>query len=421
MLSTNEQHRLGIIRSAISRKTTNSEAAKVLGVSERHVKRLKASFRKYGEGTVIHRLKNKVSNNSFPPTFKESVLRIIREKYTDFGPSFASEKLAEEDGLKVNPETLRLWMIKEGLWKFHKKKKPKYFSFRERKEYFGELIQFDGSYHHWFEDRLLDTDKYPIEICLLAGIDDATSQVSAKFDMNEGVFAVFSFWKEYLKKNGKPLNIYLDKYSTYKINHKNAVDNSDLLTQFQKVMKTFDINVILANSPQAKGRVERLFGTLQDRLVKELRLNGISNIESGNKFLEEVFIPKFNKQFSVIPAKGGNVHRSLLTKEIRSLNSIFSVKSIRRINNDYTIRFKNKFYQLKEIQPTTIRSGQKIEIEEWLDKKIKFSFNGKYLKYFVLPKRPEKIKSAPMILTGHKTNWKPPLNHPWRRFNFTSH
>ena len=421
MLSPDEQYKLGIVRSAISGKTTNCEAAKILNVSERHIKRLKASFRRYGEAAMVHRLKNRISNNSFPLTFKERVLSLVKEKYPDFGPSFASEKLAEEDGLKINPETLRLWMIKEGFWKFHKKKKTKYFSFRERKEYFGELIQFDGSYHRWFEDRLLDGDGYPVEVCLLAGIDDATGQVSAKFDMNEGVFAVFGFWREYLKKNGKPLGIYLDKYSTYKINHKNALDNSDLLTQFEKVLKVLDINMITANSPQAKGRVERLFGTLQDRLVKELRLNGINTLESGNKFLEKVFIPKFNKQFSVIPVKKGNVHRSLQTKEIRSLNSIFSVKSIRRVNNDFTIQFKNRFYQLEKIQPTTIRPGQEVQIEEWLDKKIKFSFRGKYLKYFVLHKRPERVKSMPLILTNHKTNWKPPLNHPWRKWKYSSH
>lgn len=421
MLSPDEQYKLGIIRSAISGKITNCEAAKILDVSERHIKRLKASFRRYGEMAIIHRLKNRISNNSFPLAFKESVLKLIKEKYSDFGPSFASEKLAERHRLKINPETLRLWMIKEGLWKTHKKKKSKYFSFRERKEYFGELIQFDGSYHQWFEDRLIDGNGYPVEVCLLAGIDDATGQVRAKFDMNESVFAVFSFWKEYLKKNGKPLGIYLDKYSTYKINHKNAVDNSDLLTQFQRIMKAFNINIIMANSPQAKGRVERLFGTLQDRLVKELRLNRINTIECGNKFLEEVFIPKFNKQFSVVPAKCGNVHRSLQAKEIRSLNSIFSVKSIRRINNDYTIQFKNKFYQLRQIQPTTIRPGQEVQIEEWLDKKVKFSFREKYLKYFRLHKKPERVKSTPLVLTSHITNWKPPLNHPWRKWKYSSH
>lgn len=415
MLSDNEKYKLEIIKCSIAGKITNSEASKILSVSERQVKRLKASVRKIGEAAVIHKLKGRVSNNFSGVSFKANVLGLIKERYSDFGPSFASEKLSEIENINVRPETLRLWMTEADIWKPHKKKKGKYFSFRERKDYFGEMIQFDGSYHHWFEDRLLDSNDYPVEVCLLASIDDATGQIMAKFDMNESVLAVFSFWKEYIKEFGKPLSIYLDKYSTYKINHKNAVDNFDLLTQFETSLKALDIKMINANTPQAKGRVERLFGTLQDRLVKELRLGGISTIESGNKFLKEVFIPKFNKQFSVIPRKSGDVHRRLQRDEINKLGSIFSVKSVRKINNDYTIQFKNQFLQLERIQLVTVRQGQEVQIEEWLNGKIKIRFRDKYLKYFKLKEKPKKIKSGPLILTTHKTNWKPPPNHPWNK------
>lgn len=415
MPSEQEKYKLEIIRRSISGIITNSEAEKILSVSVRQVKRLKASVREFGEAGIIHKLKGRVSNNFSGTSFKAGVMRLIKEKYSDFGPSFASEKLLEIDGINVKPETLRLWMVEADIWKPHKKKKGKYYSFRERKDYFGEMIQFDGSYHHWFEDRLLDPLGYPVEVCLLAGIDDAAGQISLKFDMNESVLAVFSFWKEYIKEFGKPLSIYLDKYSTYKINHKNAVDNFDLLTQFETVLKTLDIKMINANSPQAKGRVERLFGTLQDRLVKELRLNNINNIEDGNKFLKEIFIPRFNKQFSVIPRKSGDVHRILQKDEINKLGSIFSVKSVRKINNDYTVQFKNQFFQLERIQPITVRQGLSVQVEEWLNKKIKLRFKDKYLKYFKLEEKPKKIKKGPLILTTYKTNWKTPLNHPWNK------
>ena len=326
MLNAKEKYKLEIIRSAVSGKITNCEASKLLSVSERQVKRLKKSVRKLGTDGVIHKLKNKVSNNFSGNTFKKQVLDLIRTKYSDFKPSFASEKLLEIEGVGVNHETLRLWMVEAGLWKARKKKYYKYFSFRERKDYFGEMIQFDGSYHKWFEDRLLDSEGFPLEVCLLASIDDATGIIEAKFDMNESVFAVFSFWMEYIKKYGKPISIYLDKYSTYKVNFKSAVDNIDLITQFQKVLEVLGIKMINANTPQAKGRVERLFQTLQDRLVKELRINNINTIETGNTFLKEVFIPKFNKKFGLTPNKTGDLHRKLTKEEIDNLDSIFSVK-----------------------------------------------------------------------------------------------
>ena len=191
------------------------------------------------------------------------------------------------------------------------------------------------------------------------------------------------------------------------------------MTQFQKAMKLLDIEVISANSPEAKGRVERLFGTLQDRLVKELRLAGINTIKDSNRFLKEVFISKFNAKFSVIPQKQGNVHRQLTTKEKRQLKSIFSVKSTRTVNRDFTIQFKNHFYQLEEIQPTTIRPKEKVLVEEWLNKTIHFKFKDKYLKVFILPEKPKRALRQPAILTNHPLNWKPAPDHPWRLFKFS--
>jgi len=365
VLTPTEREKLRVIRDANEGKLTNGQAGKILKLSIRQLQRLKRKAKEAGGQALVHGLKNQVGNHQISLKQKGQILGLIRERYADFKPSFAAEKLAENHHISVNPETLRLWLIEEKLWKVKKQKSVKYHAWRERKEYFGELQQFDGSYHYWFERRLLDEEGNPQEACLLASIDDATGKIThALFDFNEGVVPVFTFWKEYLSKSGKPLGIYLDKYSTYKINHKNAVDNSELLTQFEKAMNLLNIKVITANSPQAKGRIERLFGTLQDRLVKELRLNNINTIKGGNCFLKEVFIPKFNAKFSVKALKEGNIHSPPTGLEKQSLSSIFSIKSHRRVNNDYTLQFQNHFYQLEQVQPVTIRPKEKIIIEE---------------------------------------------------------
>jgi len=414
--TTKEQEKITVITALLQRKMTNGQAATTLKLSLRQIKRLKKAVREKGGNALIHQLKGRVSNNHIDEAIKNKALKKIKEEYLDFKPKFASEKLKENHQLIVNPETLRLWMSEDGLWKPHKQKKPQYHAWRQRKDYFGELQQFDGSYHLWFEQRLLDEYDNPVEVCLLASIDDATGKITyAYFDFNEGVIPVFNFWMEYILLLGKPLGIYLDKFSTYKINHKSAVDNSELMTQFQKAMKILGIEVINANSPQAKGRVERLFGTLQDRLVKELRLANISSITEANFFLKE-FIPKFNNQFSVIPQKSGDVHRRLTQREKRSLKSIFSIKSQRRISSDFTIQFKNHFYQLEQIQPITIRPKETVLVEEQLDGTTHFSFREHYLKCFILPGKPKKVFRQPAILTNHPLNWKPPPNHPWRRY-----
>lgn len=417
-LTSPEKEKATILISAIKGEVTNAQAARKLRLSIRQVQRAKAAIRKNGVASVVHGLKGKPGNHRIPEEVKQTSLKVIKEKYADFKPTFATEKLAENHSITLSYGTTRLWMIEEGLWKAKKQKKPQYHAWRQRKEYFGELEQFDGSYHLWFEERLLDEQNNPVEVCLLASIDDATGKIThAKFDFNESVVAVFNFWLEYVLILGKPLGIYLDKFSTYKINHKNATDNLELMTQFQKAMDLLDIEVINASSPEAKGRVERLFGTLQDRLVKELRLNNVSSIAEANLFLKE-FIPQFNSRFSVISIKDGNVHRELTQKERVQLKSIFSIKSTRRVNLDFTIQFKNHFYQLEEIQATTIRPKDKVLVEEHLDGTIHFRFKEHYLKCFILPEKPKKISRQPAILTTHPLNYKPPSDHPWRKFKF---
>ena len=415
-LSEKEEQKRTIIEKAIASKITNGEAGKMLGLSIRQIKRLKQNFRAKGETAIIHGLKDKKSNHAFSETVKKKALDLIEEKYGDFKPRFATEKLQELHDMEITSQTIRVWMTEKGLWKKRRKKKiGEYHAWRPPKEYFGELEQFDGSYHYWFEKRFVDANENPIEVCLLAAIDDATGKITkAMFSAHEGIIPVFTFWKEYIEEVGKPLKIYLDKFSTYKINHKNAVDNHELLTQFQRAMQNLDIVLIPAHSPQAKGRIERLFGTLQDRLVKEMRLANINTPGAGNIFLQEVFIPKFNQRFSYPPAKEGDVHRPVSKTDKNHLSNIFSIHKTRRINNDFTIQFKNKWYQLIEIQPTTVRPLMIVLIQTWLDESVHIMLKEHELIYLLLPERPKKPIKQPTILTTHALNYKPPESHPWR-------
>lgn len=421
-LTQREQEKLTVITDALSGKLTKTQAALMLGISTRQVKRLKSRVRKEGALAVVHQLKGKQSNHHIEEGIKEKAITVIKEKYADFKPTFATEKLEENHAIHISYGTTRLWMIEKGLWKPRKQKKITHRSWRPRKEYFGEMQQFDGSYHYWFEKRFVDQDGNPIEVCLLAAIDDATGNITkASFSANEGVIAVFTFWKKYVQEIGKPISVYLDKFSTYKINHKAAVDNSELLTQFQRAMQQLQIQLITAHSPEAKGRVEKLFGTLQDRLSKEMRLANINSPEAGNRFLKDVFIPKFNTKFAVVPTKEGNVHRPLLKTEKGNLTHIFSIQETRRVNFDFTIQFKNNWYQLTEIQPTTVRPLEKVMVEIWLDQTVHITFRNHELAYMLLPEKPKKQRiKQPIILTTHTLNYKPPPNHPWRQYTKTN-
>lgn len=419
-LTEGEQEKAEILTAAIEGKITNSHAAKQLRLSIRQVQRAKAAIRKSGTKAIVHKLKGKPSNHRYAQEEKEKVLETIKQNYADFKPGFATEKLQETESIPMTSQTIRVWMYEAGLWKSRKQKKVTYRSWRPRKESFGELEQFDGSYHYWFENRLLDSEENPIEMCLLASIDDATGEITkAQFAANEGVVAVFTFWKGYVEEKGKPVTIYLDKFSTYKITHKAAVDNKDLLTQFQRAMRRLDINSISANSAQAKGRIERLFQTLQDRLVKDLRLAHINTPADGNTFLRETFIPKFNAKLAVVPAKEGDSHRPLLKEERENLAHIFSIHETRRINLDFTIQFKNNWYQLTEIQPTTVRPLMIVLMETWLDGSVHIILKDHELSYLLLPEKPKKQRiKQPIILTTHTLNYKPPPDHPWRKFKY---
>lgn len=410
-----------VITRLIAGKLTNRQAAEELNLTIRQVQRLKLRVDDLGAQGLVHKNRGNVPNNKITAEYLEHATELIKEHYYDFAPTFATEKLLENHGIKLSKETVRHAMSSVGLWKPRTKKiRAHYRAWRERKECYGDMEQFDGSYHDWFEGRLLNENNLPItETCLLASIDDATGKLTKlKFDSSEGVVPVNTFWREYVKSLGKPSKIYLDRGSTYKVNNKHLFDDPTVLTQFERAMEELRIKVIHANSPQAKGRIERLFKTLQDRLVKEMRLAGIKTIAEANKFLEKTFIPKFNEKFSVVPKKSDNLHTPLTETELLKINNIFSIKTYRNVNNDFTIRFKGKWFQLKELQPTLVLRKDQILVEEHLDGSTHLNLRNHYLDFIELPERPQKIKIHVTGLTKERQSWKPPMNHPWKKLSF---
>jgi len=410
-MTQKELSRYEIIKRLIKKEINGTEAAKQLGLSVRQVKNIKAMVKKYGAKGVIHGSRGKSSNRTIAKEIIEKIKRIVEEKYNDFGPTFASEKLEESHQIKIGKEKLRQLMIGWKFWEPKPRKKNKEYRFwRPRKEQYGEMIQFDGCYYPWLEGR--DGSN---ELCLLSSIDDATGKIiHLRFVHDEGIIPVFTFWKQYLEKQGKPMSIYLDKFSTYKINTKTLADDPNVLTQFERAMKDLGINIIHANSPQAKGRIERLNVTLQDRLVKEMRLANISTLEEANKFVEK-FIPQFNVKFGVVAQKKGNLHQSLTQLVKENLDKILSVKNVRIVNNDFTIRFKDQWFQLGPSQPCLVLRKDQVQIEERINGRMFISLRNKYLDYEVLPERPRKVKMEVIALAKTKPYWKPPADHPWRR------
>lgn len=411
-MSKKDIDRHDVLKRLIRKEIKRSHAAKLLKLTDRHVTRLKQAIIVCGASALIHKQRGKPSHNRLPEKEQRQIARLLKEKYSDFGPTFAAEKLREIERIDHDPKTIRAIQMKEGLWRPRRSKtKEEHRSWRQRRSAFGEMEQFDGSYHDWFEGR-----GGIREACLLASIDDATGKlVELEFAPHEGVFPVFVFWKAYIEIHGKPRQIYMDKFSTYKMNSHIAKDNPDLKTQFGRAMLALHIEPIFAQSPQAKGRVERLFDTLQDRLVKELRLANISTIDKANRFLKERFIPSFNGKFAVEPVSPSDLHQPLTLKEEKLLPSIFSRQEKRTVQNDFTFSFQCQWYQLTGHQPVTVCKKDEVTVEEHLDRTIHIRLRGKELNYKILPERPKKAIIPFVIAKSAPQSFKPKVDHPWRR------
>ncbi len=321
---------------------------------------------------------------------EKKIEQLLRSKYPDFGSTFASEKLEELHVISRDPKTIKRVQLNLGLFvQKRRSEKVRHLTWRKPRSVFGELAQFDGSYHNWFEGR-----GGIVEACLLLAVDDATTKILyAEFAEHEGVLPVMDFWLRYAGILGIPKAVYLDRFSTYSMNHKLAKENPDTLTQFERASKEIGMEVIHAQSSQAKGRVENKFGTLQDRLVKELRLRNISTVKEANEYLLKIFIPAFNKRFGRTAEKEGDLHRKPSSKELTDiLPYILCRKEPRVIRNDFTVSYKNTWLQILPTSSLALRPKEDAFIHELPDKSIRIFVRGKQANFSSIQIQPRQTK-----------------------------
>jgi transposase len=407
-MSNKEVTRLEVIQRIEEKRLKQKEAAEMLRVSERHVRRMLRAYRQVGTEGLVSKRRGKPSNNQLNEGVKQQVIDLIYSQYPDFGPTLAHEKLTEKHSMKLSVETVRKLMIKEGLWKPKKSKRLIVHQMRERRACFGELVQLDGSPHPWFEERG--------EVCnLLVYIDDATGRLmELYFTPGETTFGYFAATERYLAHFGKPVAFYSDKNSIFKVNIKNALTGSGM-TQFGRAMKELDIEIICANTPQAKGRVERANQVLQDRLVKEMRLRGISSIEAANEYAAE-FMSDYNARFAVQPRSSHDAHRSLGTKE--DLERVFTLQEQRNLSKNLTLQYKNVVYQIQTSRPSYAMRKASVTVCENNQGKIEILYKGKSLEYTIYQEqqRQAEVVSSKDIDNKLKKPYKPGKNHPWRKY-----
>lgn len=410
-MSKQELKRIQVIRQVIDKKCTQQAATKDLGLSKRQVIRLVKAFIKDGDGALLSKQRGKVSNRAHTPEFKLRIKDLVQHNYADFGPTFAAEKLLGLNKITINKETLRQWMDEWGLWKAKPRKVLKLQQGRVRRSSFGELVQIDGSHHAWFEGR---RDK----CCLLVFIDDATSRIiGLRFEEEETTAGYFTLCRSTLEAYGRPLAYYSDKFGVFRVNQK---DQEDKETQFGRALRELDIELICAHSPQAKGRVERANGTLQDRLVKELRLRNISTIAEANAYLPE-FIIDHNQRFAVSPKNDLDAHRS----EIPSadiLNLIFSIQHERRLSKQLECSYEKRLFQIQGEGKGYRLQHKKIIVSTDMQGKINIICDGRILAF----KEFDKAQLAPEIIDAKGLDKKvdaikvrakqapPSKNHPWK-------
>lgn len=423
-MSMKEANRIAILEKVVKREMKQNRAAKLLGLSVRQVRRLTKRYRNEGATGIIHQLRGIPSNHRVDEQTLDEAIKTVKERYHDFGPTFAHEKLVELHGVTFSRETLRLTMIREAIWHPKRKRTIILHPLRDRRPYEGELVQVDGSEHDWFERRRLPCT-------LLVYIDDATGKLLwLEFVESESMMAYFGATKRYLLIHGKPVALYVDKHGVFHVNTRRAatasVDDDNGETQFQRAMRQLSIELIYANSCEAKGRVEKANQTLQDRLAKEMRLRGVSTIEEANRYLPE-FMEAFNKKFSVVSKQPGNVHRPLLPSD--DLDDILCQHHTRVLSKQLTVSYQNKRYQIQTGRPLYAMRHAPVTIKEDLNGRVTIAYKGKNLSYTVVEERPHTTiadskslnqamdrlsKSLGIPITVVQSRI-PAADHPWRQ------
>ncbi len=414
-MSHQELDRLGIVQAVVKKKLRQQDAAQQLGLSVRQVKRLVQRYRQSGAAGLVSRHRGKRPNNAISDATRAEVVTLVQKHYADFGPTLACEKLLERHEYTLSAETLRKWMITEGLWRSKRRRQAHIHQRRPRRPCRGELIQIDGSPHAWFEDR-------GPACTLIVFIDDATGELlGLRFAPTETTRAYMETLCDYLVSHGRPVALYSDKHSIFRVNYP---ERDGELTQFSRALKTLDIAMIHANTPQAKGRVERANQTLQDRLVKELRLEGINDQDAGNAFLPE-FMNRYNARFAVRAQNPADAHRKVL-HDADNLSLILSLHHHRTLSKNLTFQFRNREYQIQAKGRGYGLRGAIVTVCEPFNSQVTVLRKGKPLTYRLLaegdppaPLDDEKsvhhsVDNAKAV-QAKRSRLKPRPDHPWKR------
>jgi transposase len=419
-MSTRELGRVEVLARVRRRELKLTDAVSLLRVSYRQAKRLWKRYREEGAAGLKHRSAGRSSNRAHDEKFRQKVLRRVRGKYSGmvgerFGPTLAAEHLESEDGLKINSETLRRWMLAEGLWSRERKRRRHRFR-RERKEHFGELVQMDGSFHRWLEER-------GPQGCLIDLVDDATSTTWAHLGEQETIWAVADALRAWIERYGVPLAVYVDWKNLYKrrATPKEELRGEQPVTQFGRMCAKLGIAVIAASSPQAKGRVERQHGTHQDRLVKKLRRKEITSHQAANVYLRTEYLVEHNRRFARAAAKAEDYHRR--APRAAELDRIFRLENQRTISNDWVLRYHNRWFQLAPQSRHGATAQEQVLVCEGRHGNIAIEYRGRAQRWQEIPapRKPIEIESKLAVRSAGEAKpprvqrkWVPPDNHPWR-------
>lgn len=408
-LSKRELRRAGVLARVKAGELLVKDAGELMRVSYRQAKRLWKQYQAGGAAQLKHGNAGRESNRKRSGKERRKILRKVEDKYSGFGPTLAAEHLSSEDGLEVHPETLRRWMLEEGLWQ-RARKARQHRKRRERRGHFGELVQMDGSFHDWYQGRAP-------KACLMNMVDDATSTVEARMGDGETIWAAVSVLRQWIEKYGVPLALYTDWKNVYvrEPSGKELLQGEAAVTQFGRMCQKLGIRIIAANSPQAKGRVERGNGTHQDRLIKKMGRQKIRTHEAANEFLQQQYLADHNARFAREPALPQDYHRK--APPARELDQVFCLETERSISNDWVVRYENHYLQLERSSDYPPRQA-KVSVCEWEDGRIEIRYRDKAREYREIAAPQPRAQSRPSAAGPGKapkpSNWKPARNHPWR-------
>lgn len=396
---------MGLLAEVKKSKLSIAEAGRAMGVCYRQVTRIWRRYQKWGDAGLVHRARGKPGSRRKAAKFRRQVLARYEDLYPDFGPTLAAEKMHQE-GLEVDHETLRRWLIKKGFWSVSRKPR-KHRSWRERKECFGQMVQMDGSHHDWFEGRRG-------KAVLMVMVDDATNQTLAKFSEEETTHAAYDVLEGWIGQYGGPVSLYVDRDSIYRCERvatvAQEVAGQEPQTQFGRAMEQLGVELILANSPQAKGRVERRNGLLQDRLVKEMRLARIKDLAAANEFLAKKFLPALNVKFTVPARSQVDMHQRVS----ENLAEVLSWQEERVVGKDWTVAWNGRWFQIKAEHEGLGLAGRKIIVRQLRCGSMQLLYKNKKLRWKELPQRPAPVRPQPRRV-GRTALIKPEKDHPWRQ------